>query len=267
MGLLAKAPRIEMPKLAGGFKGKHRALSGEEAERMIATVPKVRPHDAPAWQRLLRGLWLSGLRMSEAVALTWDDGPFVLDTTGRYPAFVIDGDFQKSRRSEVCPVTPDFVEWILAETPEAERVGRVFPLPGLRDGSPMAPHRASEIVSAIGKRAGVVVGTTETVTRENGRLVRTPEKMYAGAHDCRRAFCTKWAKRKMPPVVQRLARHANIATTMGFYVALDADEIAADLWADHGATDGNSPARGNNHGNIDENRPSESGSKSCRKPL
>ena len=43
----------------------------------------------------------------------------------------------------------------------------------------------------------------------------------------------------MPAVLQRLARHANIATTMSYYVNLTADEIAADLWADHGATQGN----------------------------
>jgi len=29
-------------------------------------------------------------------------------------------------------------------------------------------------------------------------------------------------------------RHAHISTTMGFYVEIGADEIAADLWASHG---------------------------------
>ena len=36
-----------------------------------------------------------------------------------------------------------------------------------------------------------------------------------------------------PAVLQRLARHANIATTMGYYVSLGLDEIGADLWANH----------------------------------
>jgi integrase len=185
------------------------------------------------------------------VALTWDDGPFVLDTTGRHPAFHIDGAFQKSRRSEVCPATPDFVEWVLAETPEAERVGRVFPLPGLKDGSPVAAQRASEVVCAIGRRAGVIVGTTEKVSRDDrGRLVRTTVKLFAGAHDCRRAFCSRWAQKVKPPVLQRLARHSHISTTMSFYVVLDADDIAAELWADHAPADGNSPARGNKYGNT-----------------
>ena len=34
----------------------------------------------------------------------------------------------------------------------------------------------------------------------------------------------------MPAVLQRLMRHKSIETTMGYYVALDADELAEDLY-------------------------------------
>ena len=46
----------------------------------------------------------------------------------------------------------------------------------------------------------------------------------------------------MPAVLQRLARHAHISTTMSYYVCLTADEIGADLWAAHkqGNISGNS---------------------------
>ena len=103
-GLLAKAPTIEMPKLPKGQSlAKHRPPTAEEFDRMLAAVPKVRKHDAPAWKRLLRGLWLSGLRLGEAVTLDWNDGPFVLDTVGKYPAFHIEAEGQKSRRHEIAP--------------------------------------------------------------------------------------------------------------------------------------------------------------------
>ena len=46
----------------------------------------------------------------------------------------------------------------------------------------------------------------------------------------------------MPAVLQRLARHAHISTTMSFYVTLDADDVAADLWANHGAVANPPPA-------------------------
>ena len=191
-GLMVKAPAIEMPKLAKGQSmAKHRPVTAEEFDRMLAAVPKVRPHDAPAWERLLRGLWLSGLRLAEAVALDWDDGPFVLDTTGKHPAFHIEAEGQKVRRSEMVPTTPDFAEWILAETPAAERVGKVFKLVDSTTGRPFAAHNTvGPVVSAIGRKAGVVVGTTEKLVEEGGKRVKRPVKLFAGAHDLRRAFCS-----------------------------------------------------------------------------
>ena len=250
-GLLAKAPAIEMPKLAKGQSmAKHRPVTAEEFDRMIAAVAKVRPKDAPAWERLLRGLWLSGLRLGEAVALDWNDGPFVLNTTGKHPTFHIEAEGQKSRRAEVVPVTPDFAEWVLAEIPQGERVGKVFKLTDASTGKPLSLHTIGPIVSALGRKAGVVVGQTDKVVEEGGKRVKKAVKLFAGAHDLRRAFCSRWARKVMPAVLQRLARHAHISTTMGYYVSLSADEIGADLWANHGATVGNTGPAGNTLGNT-----------------
>jgi hypothetical protein len=80
--------------------------------------------------------------------------------------------------------------------------------------------QAGRIIADIGRRAKVVVNKAE------GR--------FATAHDMRRSFCTRWAKRVMPAVLQRLARHSHITTTLTFYVAQSAAEIAADLWAEFG---------------------------------
>jgi len=245
-GMIAKAPAIEMPKLPKGQSlAKHRPPTAEEFDRMLAAVPKVRPHDAPQWERLLRGLWLSGLRLGEAVALDWNDGVFVLDTMGKHPVFRIEAIGQKSRRSELAPCTPDFAEWILAETPEAERLGKVFPLIDPKTGKPYAVLTVGPVVSEIGRKAGVVVGESEKVERVDGRLVRRPVKQFAGAHDLRRAFCTRWAMKVKTPVLQRLARHAHISTTMGYYVHLTADEIGDDLWAAHAENLANPPEIGN----------------------
>ena len=48
----------------------------------------------------------------------------------------------------------------------------------------------------------------------------------------------------MPAVLKRLMRHADISTTMGYYVELDADEVAGDLWAKFGNNPGNSGQKG-----------------------
>ena len=209
-GLMVKAPAIEMPKLPKGQSlAKHRAVTAEEFDRLLLAVPKVRPHDAPAWERLLRGLWLSGLRLGEAVALDWDDGPFVLDTTGKHPAFRYRGG-----RAEIAagrkwsPLRPTLPSGYLPRHRQAERVGKVFPLVDSTTGSRCAVQTVGPVVSAIGRKAGVVVGTTEKLVEEGGKRVRKPVKLFAGAHDLRRAFCSRWARKVMPAVSQRLARHS-----------------------------------------------------------
>ena len=224
-----------MPKKAKGRKMKGGAVVAEQFERMLLAVPKVRPQDATAWVRYLTGLWLSGLRLEESAILSWDtDAPFAIDLSGRRPRFRIEGEAQKSGRDELLPMTPDFGEWLLATFPEGDRHGRVFKLNCVKTGVPLLHHRVGQVVSAIGKRAGVVV------SKADGK--------YASAHDLRRSFGTRWAKRVMPAVLQRLMRHAEISTTMGYYVDLDADAMADDLWAKH--TPGNIPGVGNKSGNI-----------------
>ena len=227
MGMLAKVPDMHGPrKVKGQTLMRGRAIAGEEFDRMREAVVKVRPLDAPAWQRLLRGLWLSGLRLSEALALSWDqEAPFQADLTGRRPSFRIFAEAQKARRDEILPMTPDFAHF-LAETPETERVGRVFKLSRERGGEPIGPGKVGAMIAAIGKKAGVVVN------KADGK--------FASAHDLRRAFGTRWAKRVMPAVLKRLMRHSSITTTMGYYVDLDAAEVADQLWKGWGQ-EGNNP--------------------------
>ena len=40
---------------------------------MLTAVPLVRKLEPEKWQRLLRGLWLSSLRLGEALSLSWDE--------------------------------------------------------------------------------------------------------------------------------------------------------------------------------------------------
>jgi integrase len=245
-GMIVKAPLIEMPKASRGKLMKGRPIVAEEFDRMLAATPKVRPNDAPAWERLLRGLWLSGLRLGEAVALSWDDeAPFFADLTGKHPRFRILGEAQKSGQDEILPMTPDFAQFLQA-TPEAERVGRVFHLDSATTGEPMTTPEAGKIISKIGRKAGVIVN------KADGK--------YASAHDLRRSFGTRWAKRVMPAVLKRLMRHASIDTTMGYYVDMDADDMASDLWAKFGAEEGIAQAVDNTSGNTptEETRNEES---------
>jgi integrase len=235
MGMMAKVPDMHGPRrVKGQTLMRGRAITAEEFDRLIAAVPKVRPHDATAWVRLLRGLWLSGLRLGEALTLSWDqEAAFQADLTGRQPSFRIFAEAQKSGRDEVLPMTPDFSQF-LTETPAADRVGKVFKLTRERGGDSIGVGKVGAMVAKIGKVAGVVVN------KADGK--------FASAHDLRRAFGTRWAKRVMSAVLKRLMRHSSIATTMGYYVDLDAAEVADQLWANYG----NTPAAGNTLGNTDQ---------------
>src|SRR5690606_24976349 len=80
-GLMVKAPDVDMPKAANGLDRsmRGRPITGEELDRMVAKVADVRKLEAEKWKRLLRGLWLSGLRLGEALALSWDaDAPITV---------------------------------------------------------------------------------------------------------------------------------------------------------------------------------------------
>jgi integrase len=238
--LLPAVPKMTIPK-AGGAKG--RSLAGEEFDRLLATARKVRRKDSAEWVRYLAGLWLSGLRLEESLILSWEqDAPFAVDLTGRRPAFRIEAAAQKSRKDERLPMTEDFYRFLM-QTPEAERVGRVFKLVGANAPHiPVTPQRVCRTVAKIGEKAGIVVATVEKRKRVDGKLVTTTVKKFATAHDLRRSFGTRWAKRVMPAVLQRLMRHADIGTTMKYYVTMDADAVADEVW-------GRNWESGNNSGN------------------
>lgn len=105
IGLLTKMPKIEMPRRAKGVAMRGRPIVAEEFERMIATVPKVRKRDPGNWQRFLTGLWLSGLRLGEALALSWDeDAPFAMDLSGKHPRFRIWAEAEKGHRDRFLPI-------------------------------------------------------------------------------------------------------------------------------------------------------------------
>ena len=164
------------------------------------------------------------MRISDAMKVSWDyDAPFALVTTGRHPVFSIDATAQKAQRDEMVPLTPDFAAFVM-ETPESERKGWVFKMLG-SEGKNMAAQHAARIIAKIGKQAGIVVDNRE--------------KKFASAHDLRRSFGTRWAKRNIPiAFLRKLMRHSNIQTTMEFYAIIDAQDLAGELWDKFGSQTG-----------------------------
>lgn len=88
-------------------------------------------------------------------------------------------------------------------------------------GPALTVHRVGEVISAIGQAAGVKVNTDP----------KTGKVKYASAHDFRRAFGERWAAFVMPALLKDLMRHAEIPTTMKYYVGRNAQTPAAALYA------------------------------------
>jgi integrase len=105
----------------------------------------------------------------------------------------------------------------------------VFPVP-------QSAYQVGVLVSAIGRKAGVIVD------EDTGKP--------ASSHDYRRAFGTRWSKRVMPAVLRRLMRHKDIDTTLKYYIDQDVEDIAADLWAAYKKS-----STSNTHGNTTQEKP------------
>ena len=105
------------PRATAAMKG--RPVTGEELWKMLrATRKVVGPKAAKHWRRLIVGLWWSGLRISEAVALRWDglSAGLVIDMTGRRPMLRIDAAAEKGNRDRLSPLAPEFCR-LLARVP------------------------------------------------------------------------------------------------------------------------------------------------------
>jgi integrase len=231
-GLLVVVPTITMPKRMKGAKiMRGRPISRSEFEDMLDAIPRVIENvAAESWRFYLRGLWASGLRLSESLSLRWDYAPgaIVVELEGRRPMLRIPAETQKSHRDTLLPITPDLAA-ILDSVPESERRGPVF-VPLIVAGTPMLRERTAigRTISKFGRAAGIVVD-------ERQRRGKTVYK-FASAHDLRRAFGQRWAAKVMPTVLRELMRHASINTTMAYYVGTNAEATADAVWKVSGDT-------------------------------
>ena len=246
MGMIPKKIELTMPKKVEGMKG--RPIKLEEHERMLAAVFEVvegrkRKPDEPdtdrvlSWKFLLNGLWWSGLRIDEANRLHWtDQSGFCIEFTGKHPKFRIQATAQKGRRFELLPMAPEFFEQ-LQTIAQDEREGFVFNPTSRRPGrypGRMTTDRISRVITDIAAKANVKTGTRKKHSKKGEKSEDVPQ--FAGAHDYRRAFGTRWASRVPAHILQRMMRHANIETTLKYYVEQDADSASDIIWAAHRET-------------------------------
>jgi integrase len=199
-------------------RARGRPITLEELDRMEAAAAAiVGPAAAPTWQYMLRGLYVSGLRLGEALRLSWDAPPIRLTTAGQYLALEIHAGATKSRRAATLPLTPEAAAFFLA-TPAPDRRGLVFRPIGATGHRLTRLDTVSGLICQMGKAAAIIVS-------------QDPRK-YASAHDLRRSFAARLAPRVRAPILQQLCRHASIQTTLTYYAVPDAEAVARELYAD-----------------------------------
>ena len=214
LGMIPVAPTIKVPGLSKRTLCRGRPLTEHEFNSMLAVVESVVGEKyALEWKRLLKGLWLGGFRLGEALRLSWSSSPARVDLdSGRFPRIIWHAEGHKSRRDEVTPLTPDFASF-LTRTPSSKRDGPVF-TPELPTRN-VSTTQASRTIAEIGRAAEIEVG-------EDGR--------HATAHDLRRSFGTRWAMKVRPMTLKAMMRHRSIETTLKYYVDLSCDDVGAELW-------------------------------------
>ncbi len=213
--LIASVPHFAMPKRINKSKG--RALTEAEYKSyLVAMAEEVKKEaDQESFTELIQGLWLSGLRLEEAIRLTWEptfDGISV-DLSGDMPRLRIEANEDKSTKARLLPITPDFGDFLL-RIPSGRRTGRVFRprIDGMRTEF-MRADTCGDILRRIGKRAKIIVAEYRPKPGQT-----EPQRKYASAQDFRRTFGTRWAPLVTPQQLQQLMRHESIQTTMAYYV-------------------------------------------------
>jgi len=223
MEFIVKVPDFQMPKA-----GKHqrmmkgRPITDEEFQRMLdVTEEVVGSESAASWRFLLKGLWWSGLRLGEAMALTWQPSEtlFLDFDSGKYPMFRISGRAEKGGKDRLLPLSPEFAKFA---DPQRRESGFVFKPGRVLNGRKKDYQRNVEWISLVGSRIGkrANVSVSQRGTKEK----------FASCHDLRRSFGERWSKKVMPQTLMQLMRHESIDTTLRFYVGNDADQVAAELW-------------------------------------
>jgi integrase len=178
-----KFPKVKVPKTYP------QPVPAEMFERLYGKAP-----DAQTKAFLLCG-WLAGLRRSEALALERElsDGAPYLDLP--HQRIVLPASFAKADEDQWVPLDPVLHEALSALPGNGKRFFHFI----AKDGHALEACTIGQRVSVLAAKAGLKL-------------------TY---HSLRKGFGCRYAGKVPAQVLQRLMRHADIATTMDYYVNVD----------------------------------------------
>jgi integrase len=161
-----------------------RVVSPDEVSKLLEACP------SDAWRAFLALALTTGMRLGELTALRWAD----LDVPqGLVHVVNSEVHLTKSRRNRVLALFPHVAAMLHA-----------------------LPHRGDWIFTTAEGNPW-----RNNVKRDFGKIVKRARIAHASLHDLRRSFCTHLAASGAnAALVQQLAGHSSITTTVKYYVGL-----------------------------------------------
>jgi integrase len=199
-----KFPSVKVPRK------RPQPVPVEAFERMLSKAP-----DEMMRAYLLTG-WLAGLRLSEAYALEWEPteaAPYLDLARDR---IVLPAEFAKSVEDQWVPIDPELRRVLAALSRAGAKVFRFV----RKDGQAINIKSLSWRVVDLAKAAGVKLTM----------------------HTLRKGFGCRYAGKVPAQVLQRLMRHADIKTTMGYYANVDEAVMEAVLGPQRNSSRNTQPA-------------------------
>lgn len=181
--MISVVPTFEMPRLPK--KTHKRTITTQEYNCLLDFAP------TPSWRLFIQTAWWTGMRLAEILALRWQaqgDAPY-LDLPKK--RIILPAGCNKANEDQWLPIHPELMTLLLARKTETNQ-GMVFAMAQLSNS-------VSRGFYHIARRAGV----------------------QCVFHDIRRTFGTAYAQKVPAQVLQRLMRHANIKTTLAYYIDQD----------------------------------------------
>ncbi len=208
-----------------------RIYSSTEVEAIIAECPTL------WWEAFVLLAVGSGLRLGELVHLQWDDLDLapgkgrVKVTAKRAGSFTVDGraypvlEFETKAHSERSMEIADQVVEVLQRL-KARTQSRYLFLTLKRLDAIAAGMKAGTLREGFSPVNGVLLNFQLIQRRAFSTL--SGDHPIGTVHDCRRTYCTVMADVVPAHRLMKLAGHADIKTTLGFYIHIDdayADQI------------------------------------------
>lgn len=192
------------------FIGNRRALWADELEPEIYIIS---PDEFKAlldycpddkWRAIVTIAYYGGLRRGEILALRWSDIDYI---NGMIQVVNTESHKTKSRKIRKVPMTTQVIATLGKLGIMSLKTGLIF---RNADGGPLF-HNISRSLENIMYRAG---------------LVDTQGKCLFTLHDLRRTCATEMLRSGVSPkTVQRILGHANLTTTMRYYVGVEDKDL------------------------------------------